>query len=270
MKKLLFLIALSSCFPASSCSSKIDKIPLFHSPLNIQTIESEERYYANELTAEDIESLISKKADFFLYVYVPGCGTCELFPITLNNYIKETNAVINYCLSGTFNSVDGVNDIFNSSFVFFNDGKISHIEDLSPYTLDTDAFAEMMDEYTFDTGVEIINPVYMENYFSIFYRSFVFKGFTDEKPEEGYYFSNDLNALLADTSILLVAEEKTADLNDVIAIHEENPFVYLGFISQDLASEKEVLKETFKISDFSTYTYITYKEGEVLSVQSFD
>ncbi len=270
MSKLKYLsLFLILPFLQSCSNSEIVKVPLFDCSFVVNEIEGQERYYALNLETDDIEELIEKKADFLLYVFVPGCGTCETFPITLNGYLKENQVVINYCLLGAYSRVDAsLPSLDGSSFVFFNDGKVSEVLDLNDYALDSEGFASMMDEYTYQTGVEIINPVYIESYFSNYYANFVFEDLLAEQPETGYFYQNDIEEIKKDSTLLLVDEDAVSDFTQLTTALNDSTFDKIAFISDDLKEDEEALKSYLGIEEIGTYTLISYLNGEAISITS--
>lgn len=266
---LLFISVLS---PLTSCHENNDfkSIPIFKNDFSTETINDVERYYCNQLTIDDLNRLINSKADFFLYVYLPGCGTCELFPITLDNYIKETNSVINYCLLNTFAQLEESPNLTSSSFVFYQNGKIEKIENLDKYMLEPDKFQNMLDQFTYLTDIHILNPTYIENYDSLFYPSYTFYPFCKEKPEQGYYYTLVEKILETTTNILLIDETKFINSNELLSIIENLQFDYLGFIGQDILDNREDLSALFKCEEFSTITYLQYNEGKLINQECFE
>ena len=270
MKKISILFLITTLFSSQSCEGTKQKIPLFKTEFSTCVIDEKERYFANSLSHNQIESLREKKADFLLYVYVPGCGTCELFPITLNNYIKETNVVINYCLLNTYNKLNNVPNISNSSFIFFIDGKVDTIEDLTNYTLKPQEFTNMLNKYTYITNVEILNPIYIETYLTTFFPSYVFTSFITNYSNDALFFSNLDEDLSQSANILLLNETKIETLNYEELLQNYPEMTHLGFISEDLSHHKKEIEQTFQVENFKTYNYIEYKNGALVSCSLLD
>ena len=268
----IFLLLMSSIFlmPLISCSNEeINKVPIFTNTFSVSSLNDQERYYCNQLSLDDLNQMIDTKCDFCLYVYLPGCGTCELFPITLDNYLKETNAVINYCLLNTFSQLEESPKLTNSSFVFYNDGKIAKVENLDNYALEPDKFETMMNDNTYMTNIQILNPTYMESYDSLFYPSYKFCSFCDEIPEKGYYFSHVNEALNSTSNILLINENEILNTDEIIDNIESLEIDYLGFIGKDNSKNTAGLKKLFGCEEFGVVTYLQYQNGQLFNHQLF-
>ena len=90
MKKAIFLLPfllLSDCQ-----STPMERIPLLTCPVAFEN--DGERQCLAWNCGDVLADMIERKASFALFVYVPGCSTCETFTYYVDSFLARTNALL--------------------------------------------------------------------------------------------------------------------------------------------------------------------------------
>ena len=139
--KLIPIITIT--FNLLSCQ-EIEKITLFKGDISFKYNERD-IYAAYRLTEDSLSFFIDHDFSFPLFVYVPGCGSCEFSSLLVSDYIRETEAIFPYAIYGDFTDC-GLEGVVNNSIVFFNQGNIVEIYDITDEN--TDSFKQKIADIT--------------------------------------------------------------------------------------------------------------------------
>ena len=118
----------------------------------------EDEHYGNgvitDIDKKELESLESKKENFAVFVYLPGCSSCAEFKVVLNEFVEEKNLEV-YSISITDVEGTGVEEVeYAPSLVLYNEGKVVDMldsasdEDL-PYFKEVSSLTEWLEEYIY-------------------------------------------------------------------------------------------------------------------------
>jgi hypothetical protein len=238
-KRLLTLLLLPFLLPLSSCRKESYSVPLLHYEDSVVTANGKERYLAYQVTLSDIREAMKTKQSFFVLVYAAGCGTCDLFSIIVQDYIKTNHAVIPYLLLSAYGDPEGLPTISDTTFLFFKDGAVRESILAGSLKNDSQAFASMMKERVADSEVSLLNVGTCLTYAASPFPTYTLNTrITGPDPSEGVsYFPYSLTALRnAQSSVLYLQKEKVSDFTELTSLllssdHPEN----LAFIDEELS-----------------------------------
>ncbi len=182
--KLIPIITIT--FNLLSCQ-EIEKITLFKGDISFKYNERD-IYAAYRLTEDSLSFFIDHDFSFPLFVYVPGCGSCEFSSLLVSDYIRETEAIFPYAIYGDFTDC-GLEGVVNNSIVFFNQGNIVEIYDITDEN--TDSFKQKMDRYVTISEKKIINNISFDNYPTSFFPTYSLS-LKPDLIEDTLYISNDI------------------------------------------------------------------------------
>lgn len=162
-----FIPIITVSFNLLSCQ-EMEKITLFKGDISFKYNERD-IYAAYRLTEDSLSLFIDHDFSFPLFVYVPGCGSCEFSSLLVSDYIRKTEAIFPYAIYGDFNDC-GLEGVENNSIVFFNRGNIVEIYDITDEN--TDSFNKKMDHYVTISEKRIINNIAFGNYPTSFFPTY--------------------------------------------------------------------------------------------------
>ena len=264
----LLLPLLFSCSPTTSSHSRIvPKVPLFHYEANNVRLSDRNDYMFHRLFVEDLNSYLEKKASFALYVYGAGCGTCDLFSMTVKDYILKTNAVINFMYLNEYLETEHALNLTQSSFLFYHEGElIDSISTLDDYAY-SKTFETFMDERTYDTHITLLNSSYQDETIRTTFNTYTLTSFITPLEEKQYFvpIQEYIEGKLAKEKahVLWIADNQLS----LPEIYEElkNYQGYSAFISEEILSDNsiefsEIVGEDIDLKTLDHFTMIYYED----------
>jgi len=114
MKKILPLILIICLFLVGCNKEKFSFDPEYYESSEIV-----------EITKEELEDLVDKKASFGVYVYLPGCSSCAEFKEVLDEYLEnKTFKFYSIEIGDALETEIGDKIQYAPSFILYNKGKI--------------------------------------------------------------------------------------------------------------------------------------------------
>lgn len=153
----------------ASCESlPQEKIPIPQCESSSLSI-GEDVVYQCLNVSDRIGSMIEARLSFPLYVYVPGCGTCDLSSLAMDFYLQQTKAMFPYCTSGALN--DAISRrIEETSILIFHNGK-----EIASYSFDEGTDLEsFLDDYVIVQELTVLNPSFSSTGPTYFYPTYSF------------------------------------------------------------------------------------------------
>lgn len=170
--KALFFLSLS--FSLFSCTtekdtghisyrkgSEIEKSPMFYvdAPIYPASLGKEETLYCR-LSASEFETLVQKKADFVLFLYAPGCSSCETAVNQFDSYIRKNNVILNYMVLDEYLTTKNATTLSQNSLLSYTNGTLMDIYDLSKTEK---TISQILSEHTY-TALPLFNTCYVSEY----------------------------------------------------------------------------------------------------------
>ena len=194
-RKILILLACSllatSCHEMEYDSTFIEEhvIPLFHYEGSSFEKEDKIEYMPLEITLKNYHSLLNQKASFPLFVYGEGCGKCDLFSLTLKEYIHNEKVSLPFMTLAEYTKAENHISISDSSFLFFHQGQ------LMTYKTDFDdiptekELKEYLNKYTYDTNIQILNASYIAKCYDDTFTTYHFRNGIDKQEDKDFSYS---------------------------------------------------------------------------------
>ncbi len=261
-----FLFLLLPLLLVSCRKDNKDKIPLFHSDSTKEMINNSEEYLVNKLYESDFDSMIERKMSFPLFVYAAGCGSCDNFSIVMKDYIRQTKVIFPYITLSVFNlSKTSTPSLSDSALLFYENGKlIKTYDDILDRVFTTSDLIKIMNEYTYDTGVDYLSTSYTYSNSTVPFRSYHFTDsiFTEanaDTPHDNFKTEDGLYLFLSNHSFSyssLYDEVKNTSYKAVINV------------SSDIDNKKTELENKIGCAIEYSYQRVTYKNGLCINTES--
>lgn len=203
---LLPFLLLSSC---EKSLTKEEMIPLFSYERVSVERETSLDYMLYRISKDDIKKMISKKISFPVFIYGAGCGSCDNFSYVIKDYIRKTSTVFPSITLSSFNQSGVSNSRYTeSALLFYKEGKlIKSIDNILEEAFTTSDLEKIMDKYTYQTGIQILNTT------SLYYKTTgLFSYYEFEETIK------DIENIEAD-SVNVVFEKKT-DFSKLLLIND--------------------------------------------------
>ncbi len=268
MKHLSLFLILPFLIPLSSCSQTKEKIPVFSYESSVTEYETKKRYLTYSVSKSQLQSLIQCKGDFFLYVYAPGCGTCDYFSVLVNDYINTNKVVFPYMFLSLYNQVEGVPSLSDSSLLFFRDGKCTDTVLVSAMEKDNDLFYSKMDENCVLEGVSLLNSCYVDTFLQNGHVSYFLSSELSLDKNDNAYVSNpyDSKTLFDKQAVVLLIDEKSyPDLSKLPDFLTAEKITDIAFVSAE--KDKGTLFSLLGIDEtFDPIIKLTYADNVINTI----
>lgn len=162
---LLVSVFLISC----QNENQNELIPYLTSP----SISTFDKGLALHISQEQFTTMIDKEMSFPLFVYSPGCSSCDLLGDYLSAYIKQTNIVFPFLFLDEYQNKSAFS-LQESAFLFYHNGLLIHsktsFEDIGSFKELKNYFASHLT----DSSISLYNTIeykddYSYPYFSLSY-----------------------------------------------------------------------------------------------------
>lgn len=240
-KTVLFLsLFLSSCSPQD-----FTPIDVLLSPCAQVTLEGGTHYQAWNCK-DQLSVLIEKKASFPLFVFVPGCGTCETYTLEIDDYLRQNPIVLPYVTSGYFRDITG-RSIETSSLLLYKEGR-----EIDRIDMTEEDVTEYLSKRLRPTSVSAVNAcTYSSKPYTSSYLSYTF---SEAAPEGEYVLDSRFDRNLQQT-VLFVSMDRLSSFQelDLSSLEEKGVDLYLF----DGKTDAIVFKERYGV-DTSLLTQTSY------------
>lgn len=239
MKKLLFLFPI---LLSPSCAPKNEKILAFsYRGAMVRTDEGNRTQCLN--VSQALPELLKAKTSFPLFVYAPGCGTCDLSTREMDKYLERTGALFPYATSGYFEESTGKR-IDENTIVIFQEG-----EEVTRHSMGSEKnLDDFLEQWIEVSEVEVLNSCQYSTAPSYFYPNYIFS------DEERTF--DPLESFLGDgkSRILILPKDMTQIMT---ALESLDRFDVDGLLFVD-QSEKESYEERYdwNLSDWESAFYL--------------
>ena len=268
MKKaipLLFSILLPSCN-----SQPLPPIPLLRHEASLMQVDGDDVFFAWDCS-DSLEDMIAKKASFLVFVYVPGCGTCELFTKEVDAFLSKTGILLPSCLVGDFREATG-SRVENSSLVVFRKGERSSFFDL---TKSEGTVSDFIEDNAVLTDVNVLSSTYVSDYPTAFYPLYKMSASTQEidSPLSTSPFC-DNDPMAAGKRGIYISLSRCSDFSAFGDFPEQGRIDFLVSIDEDLdkmSNSDFYLRYGFEKSEAEFgFTYVDYSSDTLFSSESLD
>ncbi len=265
MKKAIFLLPI---LLLSSCqSTTVERIPLLTCPVAFENDGERQRLSWN--CGDVLADMIERKASFALFVYVPGCSTCETFTYYVDSFLARTNALLPYCIYGDYASATG-SHLENSSIVLYRDGILAETFD---FTTAEESFNSFMENNVMVLPVDFLSVHSNPDFSSAFYPSYELEPCVTTVEEDILPVSPFLEMTSKDKgNILYIQTDLVSDFTEFSSSLPSLSLDGIAAIDEDIERlDNNSFKQVFgfeKGEAESGFTYVDYSNDSVFSASS--
>lgn len=222
MKRHLFLFA-ALLSPLASCAENLEKIPVFQIEKNTVMISSGTDYLFEYINSEKLQQRIDEGDSFPLFVTSPGCGTCDLFSISVKDYLRRTNIVLPHIQLNQYLMVSSLPKISSTSFVFIKRGKAIRVEE----NIDKRGYTDAQLDRFFEKRIDI-RSVYRYDDLVLHlplqgdFNTFDFQGGIS-RGGEGLISTFDADVFIEKEKSILMSDRKLSN-TEIFDIYSDHPF----------------------------------------------
>ncbi len=259
---LLPLLLLSSCQ-----KEETRKVNLLTCPVSFE--KDGDRQYQAWNCKDALSEMIASKASFALFVYVPGCSTCQTFTYFVDAFLAETNALLPYCLYGDYTEATD-SRLENSSLLIYQDGLCV---DSFDFVNSSNSFSAFVSDHVEVLPIDFLSVYTNPNDTAAFYPSFsiqrrVTATAEDTLPSTPFLDISEENR----KNILFVRDDLVSDYTDFFSSLSTLSFSGVAVIDGDIDNLDAIsFVETYGFEKGEAqygFTYVDYTADKIFSASS--
>lgn len=234
----------------------ITKVPLYNLDNPIYKDDSKDISLYHRLSIEDYEIMIEKKASFLLFIYAPGCFSCENVIHQFDAYIKNTSSLIHYMLLDDYNKTENHQSFYENTLLSFSSGSLTHSYNLTKTELSISQLFSVLSV----PSVSIYNTCSMPSYPSLYLPSYEIRMEINYKIENSSSYEFNIHnekTTLSNKTILFIK----SDFNDCSfeskLTNSDIDGIYF-YIEKDLSFQSLTGLDSIELK---TYTKITFDQN---------
>ena len=216
-------------------------IPYLTSPL----ISSFDKGLALHISQEQYAIMIDKKMSFPLFVYSPGCSSCDLLGDYLSAYIKQTNIIFPFLFLDEYQN-SSTFSLQESAFLFYHNGSL--IQSKTTFE-DIGSMKDLKNYFAYhltDSSISLYNTIEIQDDDSYPYLSL------------SYMLSNTFSFDKDEKSLFI---KSFSSYKDIVPSLKKNNITNIIFDKDDFVQGSFFEKE-FHITDFDHDAFL-YENGEM-------